>query len=96
MNSRASATDVARDFGKYLARVSTRGECFVLFRGKQAVAELRPMSAQKRLRELPELLASLPRLSEAEAADLAVDLGHARRDLTRPHQGWEEDEDSRS
>lgn len=96
MSSRASVADVARSFGKYIDRVSLRGECFVLMRGEQAVAEMRPSTARKRLRELPELLASLPRLSEAEAADLAADLDRVRRDLTLLEQGRNDDEDLKS
>lgn len=91
MNSRAFVTDVARNFEKYIDRVTSRGERFVLLRGKQVVAELRPIAARKRLRDLPEMLASLPHLTEAEAVDLAADLGHARRDLAWPHRCWEED-----
>jgi len=39
--------------------------------------------ASRRLGELPELLASLPRLSEAEADSLAEDLASARNELGR-------------
>lgn len=90
MRSTPSVTDVARNFAEYINRVAFRGERFVLTRGKRAVAELRPVPSGKRLRELPELLASLPRLSEAEAADLAADLDDARRDLTQapPRDPW--------
>jgi antitoxin (DNA-binding transcriptional repressor) of toxin-antitoxin stability system len=83
MRSTPSVTDVARNFAEYINRVAFRGERFVLMRGKRAVAELRPVPSGKRLRELPELLASLPRLSEGEAADLSADLDHARADLSR-------------
>ena len=83
MRSTPSVTDVARNFAEYINRVAFRGERFVLMRGKRAVAELRPVPSGKRLRELPELLASLPRLSEPEAADLAADLDHARGELAR-------------
>jgi antitoxin (DNA-binding transcriptional repressor) of toxin-antitoxin stability system len=82
MRSTPSVTDVARNFAEYINRVAFRGERFVLMRGKRAVAELRPVPSGKSLRELPELLASLPRLSEAEAADLGADLDHARADLS--------------
>lgn len=82
MRSAPSVTDVARNFAEYINRVAFRGERFVLMRGKRPVAELRPVTTGKRLRELPDLLASLPRLSEPEAVDLAADLEDARRDLT--------------
>jgi antitoxin (DNA-binding transcriptional repressor) of toxin-antitoxin stability system len=83
MRSTPSVTDVARNFAEYINRVAFRGERFVLMRGKRPVAELRPVPSGKKLRDLPELLASLPRLSEAEAADLAADLDHARADMSR-------------
>jgi len=36
-----------------------------------------------RVRDLPELLAGLPRLSESEAGELANDLDRAREELNR-------------
>ena len=78
-----SVTEVARHFAEYINRVSYRGECFVLVRGKRPVAELRPLPAGKRLVELPALLASLPHLSPAEATQFAGDLTAARHVLAR-------------
>ena len=78
-----SVTEVARHFADYINRVAFRGERFVLMRGKRPVAELRPVPAGKRLRELPELLASLPRLSEREAEALAEDLAAGRSGISR-------------
>jgi antitoxin (DNA-binding transcriptional repressor) of toxin-antitoxin stability system len=78
-----SVTEVARNFSEYINRVAFHGESFLLLRGKRPVAELRPAPAGKRLGELPELLASLPRLSESEAAALAEDLAEARSELSR-------------
>jgi hypothetical protein len=77
-----SVTEVARHFADYINRVVYRGERFVLVRGKKPVAELRPLPAGKRLAELPDLIASLPRLSEAEAAEFADDLIFARSMLS--------------
>ena len=85
-----SVTELARHFAEYINRVSYRGECFVLVRGKKRVAELRPLPAGKRLVELPALLASLPHLSAAEATQLAGDLTAARQGLARAevHDPW--------
>jgi antitoxin (DNA-binding transcriptional repressor) of toxin-antitoxin stability system len=69
-----SVTEVARHFADYLNRVVYRGERFALVRGGKPVAELGPLPAGKRLAELPDLLASLPKLSEDEAAEFADDL----------------------
>lgn len=46
--------------------------------------------AAPRLREVPGLLASVPRLSELEARELADDLGRAREELERGelHDPW--------
>ena len=82
MHHRPSVTEVARHFADYINRVAFRGERFVLMRGKRAVAELRPVPAGKRLKELPELLASLPRLTEEEAAALAEDVDAARTEIS--------------
>lgn len=77
-----SVTEIARHFADYINRVVYRGERFVLVRGNKPVAELGPLPAGKRLGELPELLRSLPRLSEDEAAEFADDLAAARSVLS--------------
>ena len=86
-----SVTEVARHFAEYINRVAYRGERFVLVRGNKPMAELRPLSTGKRLAELPALLASLPRLSSAEATQLADDLTAAREALARAevHDPWQ-------
>jgi antitoxin (DNA-binding transcriptional repressor) of toxin-antitoxin stability system len=72
--SDVTVTQVARNFADYVNRVAYRHESFTLVRGKKPLAELRPLTAGARLSELPALLASLPRLSAAEAGDFAEDL----------------------
>jgi antitoxin (DNA-binding transcriptional repressor) of toxin-antitoxin stability system len=81
MRFNPSVTEVARHFADYINRVAFRGERFTLMRGNKPVAELRPVPAGRRLSELPELLASLPRLSPADAAALAEDLDAAREEM---------------
>jgi hypothetical protein len=51
--------------------------------GAEPVAELRPVTASRRLRDLPEILASLPRLSPEDLATFESDLAEARSDLQR-------------
>jgi antitoxin (DNA-binding transcriptional repressor) of toxin-antitoxin stability system len=78
-----TTTEAARHFAEYINRVAYRGESFVLIRGNKPVAELRPLPQGKRLSELPDLIASLPRLTQAEAADFLKDLEEAREELNR-------------
>ena len=83
-----TVTQVARNFAEYVNRVAYRRESFTLVRGKKPVAELRPLPAGARLSELPGLLASLPRLSPAEAGDFAEDLEAARDELGEVRDAW--------
>ena len=86
-----SVTEMARHFAEYVNRVAYCRECFVLVRGNKPLAELRPLPTGKRLTDLPALLASLPRLSSAEAAQFADDLTVARETLAHAeaHNPWE-------
>ena len=83
MSQTLSVTEVALHFAEYINRVAHGGECFVLVRGNKPIAELRPLPVGKRLAELPALLASLPHISETEAAQFAEDLTAAREMLAR-------------
>ena len=83
MRTQLTVTEVVRNFAEYVNRVVYRRESFVLLRGNRPVAELRPLPAGTRLGDLPGLVASLPRLSAAEVADLAADIESARADLGR-------------
>jgi len=91
MRFNPSVTEVARNFADYINRVAFRGERFGLMRGKKPVAEPRPVPSGKRLGELPELLASLPRLGPSEAERLAADLERVQAELRErsPHDPWE-------
>ena len=81
MKFTATVTEVLRNFADYINRVAYRGESFVLIRGGRAVAELSPLPSGSRLRDLPDLLDSLPGLSEAEAQEFGDDLARARAEL---------------
>lgn len=83
MSQALSVTEAARHLAEYVNRVAYRGESFVLVRGKQPVAELRPLPVGRRLGELPALLASLPHLAAGDATQFAEDLGSARDELGR-------------
>jgi antitoxin (DNA-binding transcriptional repressor) of toxin-antitoxin stability system len=83
MRFNPTVTEVARHFAEYINRVAYRGERFVLMRGKRPVAELRPVASGKRLRELPDLLSALPRLSAEDLEGMAADLEQAREEVSR-------------
>ena len=87
--SDVTVTQVARNFAEYVNRVAYRRESFTLLRGKRPVAELRPLPTGARLSELPGLVASLPRLTEAEADELAADLDAARDELGAVRDAWQ-------
>ncbi|MFO7893336.1 MAG: type II toxin-antitoxin system Phd/YefM family antitoxin [Longimicrobiales bacterium] len=84
MKSEATVTDVSRNFADYINRVAYRGERFVLIRGGKPVAELSPVPTGTRLRDLPALLESLPRLDPDETDAFAEDITEARAELNVP------------
>jgi antitoxin (DNA-binding transcriptional repressor) of toxin-antitoxin stability system len=90
MRLHPTVTEVARHFADYINRVAFHGERFVLMRGNKAVAELRPVPSGGRLGELPELLASLPRLSVEDATAFSEDLAAARDEMAsgEPRDPW--------
>ncbi|HEV7507536.1 MAG TPA: hypothetical protein VGS07_21810 [Thermoanaerobaculia bacterium] len=81
MSSHLSVHEAARNFSEYIDRVVRRGEHFVLMQDREAVAELRPVTHGRRLKDLPELLASLPHLSPEDLASFETDLEEARNEL---------------
>lgn len=87
--SDVTVTQVARNFAEYVNRVAYRRESFTLLRGNKPLAELRPLPTGARLSELPGLVASLPRLTEDEARDLAADLDAARDELGEARDAWQ-------
>ena len=86
--SDVTVTQVARNFAEYVNRVAYRRESFTLLRGRKPLAELRPLPTGARLSELPGLLASLPRLTEAEAGEFAADLDASRDELGEAGDAW--------
>jgi antitoxin (DNA-binding transcriptional repressor) of toxin-antitoxin stability system len=90
MRLHPTVTEVARHFADYINRVAFHGERFVLMRGNKPVAELRPVPSGGRLGELPELLASLPRLSVEDATAFSEELGAARDEMASgaPRDPW--------
>ena len=81
MRRRLTVTEMARNFSEYINRVAYQGERFLLTRGSRVVAEIRPVPEARRLSELSELLAGLPRLGAAEAEGLTEDWYSSRDEL---------------
>ena len=78
-----TVTDVARHFSDYVNRVAYRNERFILRKGRHIMAELRPITAGRSLGELPDIINSLPRLSERESSGFAKDLLRNRKKTAR-------------
>jgi antitoxin (DNA-binding transcriptional repressor) of toxin-antitoxin stability system len=83
MGQAVSITEVSRHFSDYLNRVAYRGECFVLLRGKKALAELVPAPKGRRLGDLPELLRSLPSLTKGETDAFLKDIQMVKSRLAK-------------
>ena len=82
MGRKVIVSEAVRNFADYINRVAYRGESFTLIRGNKPVAELAPVVAGRRLGDLPYLLASLPRLGDADAGSFANDMKEARAQLS--------------
>ena len=74
----ANITDVARHFSDYINRACYGGEHFLLIRGGKPVAEIIPAPKSRAICELPELLGSLPKLSEEDSREFTDDLKKVR------------------
>lgn len=86
-----TVTELLRNFRDYIGRVTHGGERFLLSRGGETVAELRGVASGRTLDELPDVLASLPRLSAEDADGFARDLETARAELdgaAEPRDPW--------
>jgi hypothetical protein len=78
-----SVTDFVRNFADLINGEAYRGDRLRLKRGKRVLAEVIPSPGVRTLGELPELLASLPHLSPADAAMFARDVDDARDELNK-------------
>ena len=68
-------------FPEYIGRVANHGECFVLKRADEPVAEIPPGIKRRTIGDLIDFLAALPPLTEEEAADWARDIEEMRRQV---------------
>jgi prevent-host-death family protein len=75
---RVGVEDFAANVAEYLRRAEHAGESFTITRAGQPVAVLAPVRGGVRVEDLPQLFASMPRLSEEEAEAFAADVASAR------------------
>ena len=81
MNQTITVTEAARHFLEFLNRVAYGGERFTLVRGNRPVAELGPVPRRVLLKELPDIMGSLPKLGEEDADTFAQDILSARQGI---------------
>ena len=89
MSVRVSVTEFVRGFADYINRVAYSGEAFVLVRGRREIAEVRPVQPGRRIRELPQLLDSLPRLGRGDAQRFQEDVTRASSEFLADRDPWE-------
>ena len=87
--TKVTVTNVAKNFSDFINRVTYRGERFVLIKGKKEVAEINPVARGRILGELPDIISSLPALSDKELEVFSSDLEkgrteHATEELRDP------------
>lgn len=84
-------TEISRNFSDFINRVAYRGEYFTVFRGKKAVAEVRPVPSGRTLGEMKSILESLPKLSSHDAEKFEEDLEKIREEGNQEMLGdpWE-------
>jgi prevent-host-death family protein len=78
---RVEAQAFAANAVDYVRRAEHAGESFTITRAGEPVAVLAPVRGGGRIEDLPELFASLPRLSDEEAEAFAADIAAARAEL---------------
>jgi hypothetical protein len=71
-------TEVSRHFSDFVNRVVYCKERFTLIRGNKPIARLEPELKGCTLRDLPAMIAALPRLSDDEMLDFSQDIEKSR------------------
>ncbi|MCE9553727.1 MAG: hypothetical protein K8T91_10200 [Planctomycetes bacterium] len=87
---RIDVTDAQRDFAALVNRVYQQGVCVDVERDTQVIARLSPVRppATLKVRDLPMLLARLPRLEE-DAARFGDNLRAIRRQFPTEGSSWD-------
>jgi hypothetical protein len=79
--SKASVTEVSRNFSEYINRVAYGNDKYILVRGGKDLAELRPCGTVKVMSELAGILSSLPKLSDEDLGDFESDVKDLRKSI---------------
>ena len=85
--NKISITHLARNLADIVNRVSYRGERFTVVRGKRLVAAVVPVPEGRRLGDLAEILAGVPKLSVDSADAFGETLDDARMALGQTGDG---------
>lgn len=90
MAKKITATEAARNFSDFVARVNLRGDVYLLTRHGKVVAQLAPVPDAKtiRLADMTKALDSLSHLDAKVAADLEKDIERGRRIIKPPEDPW--------
>ena len=78
-STKITVTHAARNLSDVVNRVVYRGEQFLLIKVKKPVAQLSPIVSGKRLNELPDIIAGLPKMSNEELVAFKQDLRQASK-----------------
>jgi antitoxin (DNA-binding transcriptional repressor) of toxin-antitoxin stability system len=83
-STKITVTHAARNLSDVVNRAAYRGEQFLLIKGKKPVAQLGPVMSGKKLRDLPETLAGLPKMmSQEELTAFKQDLHQAKKSVRK-------------
>ena len=88
-----TVTELSRKFADYMNRVKYRRESFIVTKGKEPFAEIRPLHKGITGRELADLLKNGPHLDPDDVEQFARDIEEARKELDRIpiRDPWEDD-----
>jgi antitoxin (DNA-binding transcriptional repressor) of toxin-antitoxin stability system len=79
-----TVTELSRGLSEIINRANYRGESFLITRGGNAVAQITPIPAGARVKDLGAILGSLPTLDSDDLDGFASDLTEAREAMNEP------------
>jgi hypothetical protein len=79
MSERISIDDFPLHIRERLERAVNEAETITLMNNDRPVAEVRPLPTLLKVKHLPELLRSLPRLAPGDAEEFSREVAEARR-----------------